>query len=133
MTQPITILLVDDHALVRQGLRAYLSTTPEFVVVGEAASGLEAAQRAAELIPDVVLMDVGMPRLDGLEATRRIRSHAWSQDMTILALTGWGQEGDREKSRDAGCDGHLVKPVDLHDLETLFTDVIQTRRDTPRR
>ena len=65
-------------------------------------------------------MDVGMPRLNGLDATRRIREQAWGRAMTIIALTGWGQEGDRERSREAGCDGHLVKPVNIDDLEKLL-------------
>jgi CheY-like chemotaxis protein len=68
-------------------------------------------------------MDVGMPKLNGLEATRRIRAQLWGRDMTIIALTGWGQENDRERSREAGCDGHLVKPVNLPDLEKLLVDL----------
>ena len=68
-------------------------------------------------------MDVGMPRLNGLDATRRIREQPWGREMTIIALTGWGQETDRERSREAGCDGHLVKPVDLEDLETLVAEL----------
>ena len=62
-------------------------------------------------------MDVGMPKLNGLEATRHIRAQTWGRDMTIIALTGWGQETDKERSREAGCDGHLVKPVNLPDLQ----------------
>ena len=69
-------------------------------------------------------MDVGMPRLNGLDATRRIREQPWGKAMTIIALTGWGQEGDRERSREAGCDGHLVKPVSLPDLEKVLERVV---------
>jgi CheY-like chemotaxis protein len=65
-------------------------------------------------------MDVGMPRLNGLEATRQIRAQPWGKGMTIIALTGWGQEGDKERSREAGCDAHLVKPVSLPVLEALL-------------
>ena len=65
-------------------------------------------------------MDVGMPRLNGLDATRRIREQPWGRGITIIALTGWGQDGDRERSREAGCDGHLVKPVSLADLTRLM-------------
>jgi CheY-like chemotaxis protein len=68
-------------------------------------------------------MDVGMPRLNGFDATRRIREQAWGRAMTIVALTGWGQEGDRLQSREAGCDGHLVKPVSLPDLEKLLAEL----------
>ena len=69
-------------------------------------------EAAEEFRPEVILMDVGMPRLNGYEATRRIREQPWGRSVTIIALTGWGQEGDRVQSREAGCDGHLVKPVE---------------------
>ena len=68
-------------------------------------------------------MDVGMPRLNGYEATRRIREQPWGQSIIIIALTGWGQEGDRLQSREAGCNGHLVKPVNLPDLEKLLAQL----------
>jgi CheY-like chemotaxis protein len=88
--------------------------------VRTANDGLEGVEAAREFRPEVVLMDVGMPLLNGLDATRRIRGQEWGRDMTIIALTGWGQEGDKERSREAGCDGHLVKPVDIADLEELL-------------
>src|SRR5512136_245039 len=84
MPHPITILLVDDHEVVRQGLRAYLSTDPEFAVVGEAGSGREAVQCAADLIPDVVLMDLVMPGMDGVEATRQVRSVSPRTQVVVL-------------------------------------------------
>jgi len=68
-----------------------------------------------------------MPRMNGLDATRVIRARDWGQNMTIIALTGWGQENDRERSREAGCDGHLVKPVNLPDLETILADTQHSR------
>jgi CheY-like chemotaxis protein len=58
-----------------------------------------------------------------LEATRKIRATQWGKTLTIIALTGWGQEGDRAKSKEAGCDGHLVKPVELSDLEKLLDEL----------
>lgn len=70
-----------------------------------------------------------MPNLNGLDATRRIREQPWGQRITILALTGWGQEGDRERSRTVGCDGHLVKPINLEELTALLTD-LPRERDT---
>jgi CheY-like chemotaxis protein len=79
-------------------------------------------EQAERFRPDVILMDVGMPRLNGLEAARRIRREPWGT-MAVVALTGWGQEGDRERSREAGCDGHLVKPVSLSDLEKLLAGI----------
>jgi CheY-like chemotaxis protein len=86
-------------------------------VVNDGASAVALVER---LRPDLVLMDVGMPELDGLEATRRIRAHEWAVGIRIIALTGWGQESDRQRSREAGCDGHLVKPIDLPDLEKIL-------------
>jgi PAS domain S-box-containing protein len=88
--------------------------------VRTAGDGLEGVEAAGEFRPELVLMDVGMPVLNGLDATRRIRSQDWGRDMTIIALTGWGQGGDKARSREAGCDGHLVKPVDISDLERLL-------------
>src|SRR6185312_6870431 len=88
--------------------------------VRTANDGLEGIEAAGEFRPEVVLMDVGMPVLNGLDATRRIREQEWGRKITIIALTGWGQEGDKERSREAGCDGHLVKPVDFADLEKLL-------------
>jgi signal transduction histidine kinase/CheY-like chemotaxis protein len=85
--------------------------------------GLEAVEAAGRLRPDLVLMDVGMPRLNGLDATGRIRAQPWGRKVRIVALTGWGQEGDRVRSREAGCDGHLVKPVSLADLQRLLADL----------
>ena len=89
--------------------------------------GIEAVEAAAASRPEVILMDVGMPRLNGLDAARRIRGQEWGRDVTIVALTGWGQEHDRQESRDAGCDGHLVKPVILDDLQNMLTGLSQPK------
>src|SRR5689334_2813302 len=88
--------------------------------VRTANDGAEALEAAERFLPEVILMDVGMPRLNGLDATRCIRGQPWGREITIIALTGWGHENDRERSRAAGCDGHLVKPVNLPDLEKLL-------------
>jgi PAS domain S-box-containing protein len=82
--------------------------------------GVEAVEQAEKFRPEVILMDVGMPGLNGYDATRRIREQPWGRTAIIIALTGWGQEGDRIQSREAGCDGHLVKPVSLAELETIL-------------
>ncbi|MDR3635651.1 MAG: PAS domain S-box protein [Isosphaeraceae bacterium] len=91
--------------------------------VRTAHDGIEAVEEAERFRPEIVLMDVGMPRLNGYEATRRIREQPWGKAAAIIALTGWGQEGDRTRSREAGCDGHLVKPVNLPDLEKLVNEL----------
>ena len=91
--------------------------------VHTASDGVEAVALAEKLLPDVVLMDIGMPRLNGREATRRIRAHEWGKRMVVIALTGWGQDSDRRLSRAAGCDEHLVKPVDFAELERLMAEL----------
>ncbi|MBZ5710454.1 hybrid sensor histidine kinase/response regulator, partial [Nannocystis pusilla] len=109
------VLVVDDN---RDGAEA-MALMLEMLghEVHTAHDGLEAIEAADRFRPQVILMDVGMPRLNGLDATRQIREQPWGRDMTIIALTGWGQDADRERSREAGCDSHLVKPVNLQDLE----------------
>ena len=94
--------------------------------VAIAHDGIEAVAAAEQFRPEVILMDVGMPALNGLDATRRIRELPWGKGLTIIALTGWGQEGDKVLSREAGCDGHLVKPVDLADLDKLLMELCGT-------
>ncbi len=91
--------------------------------VRTAHDGVAALAQAEAFLPEIVLMDVGMPKLNGLDAARRIREKPWGKTMTIIALTGWGQDEDKERSREAGCNGHLVKPVNLADLETLLAAV----------
>ncbi|MEO8186462.1 MAG: ATP-binding protein [Burkholderiaceae bacterium] len=85
--------------------------------------GLEAVQAAALFRPDVVFLDIGMPKLDGYEAARRIREQPWGKNMFLVALTGWGQDEDRQKSKDAGFDAHLVKPIDHAELVDLLADL----------
>ena len=82
--------------------------------------GLAAVETAAEFGPDVVLLDIGLPRLDGYEACRRIRQQAWGEKMVLIAQTGWGQEEDRNRARDAGFDHHLVKPIPPATLRKLL-------------
>ena len=91
--------------------------------VRTAPDGVEAVDLAEAFRPEVILMDVGMPRLNGLDATRHIRSHEWGKSITVIALTGWGQENDQQRSIEAGCDGHLVKPVSLADLQKLLAEI----------
>jgi PAS domain S-box-containing protein len=99
--------------------------------VHTAHDGVEAVEAACRLQPHIVLMDLGMPRLNGHEATRRIRAQPWGREMTVIALTGWGQDADRVKSREAGCDGHLVKPVALSDLQKLLAELTPRSATTP--
>jgi PAS domain S-box-containing protein len=88
--------------------------------VRTARDGLEAVDLTAEFTPHVILMDVGMPKMNGYDATRRIRELPCGRDILIVALTGWGQSEDVQRSADAGCSAHLVKPVDFTALEMLL-------------
>ncbi len=88
--------------------------------VRTAADGVEAIAVAEEFRPDVVLMDVSMPKLNGYEATRRLRETPFGKDIEIIALTGWGQPSDVTQSTEAGCSAHLVKPVDFAELDRLL-------------
>lgn len=115
------ILVVDDNRDGAESLAEMLLLLGNEVSMAH--DGVEAIKRAEQFRPEVILMDVGMPRLGGLEAASRIRAKDWGRGMMIVALTGWGQDSDREQSRTAGCDGHLVKPVDLRDLEKLLAEL----------
>ncbi len=85
--------------------------------------GLEALEVGAVFRPDVILLDIGMPRLNGYETARRIRQQPWGKNVVLVAQTGWGQDDDRRKSREAGFDLHMVKPVDPNELERLLAEL----------
>jgi CheY-like chemotaxis protein len=89
-------------------------------VAHDGASAIEAAQRHR---PDVILLDIGLPRVNGYDVCRHVRAQPWGRDVIIIALTGWGQDQDRRQSADAGFDGHLVKPVQYEDLTALLQGV----------
>ncbi len=93
------ILVADDNRDAVESLATMLRYSGN--EVHTASDGIEAVELAEALLPDVVLMDIGMPRLNGREATRRIRAQAWGKRMVVIALTGWGQEADRRLSREA--------------------------------
>jgi PAS domain S-box-containing protein len=123
------ILVVDDNRDSANSMALMLRLMGNDVRTAH--DGVQAVELAESFRPEVVLMDVGMPRLNGYEATRRIKEHQWGKKQIIVALTGWGQKGDRLQSQAAGCDGHLVKPVDLDDLQKLLTDVAEQRTHAP--
>jgi PAS domain S-box-containing protein len=115
------ILVVDDNRDSAESMAMMLKLLGNDVITAH--DGIEAVAAAEKFRPGVILMDVGMPRLNGYEATSRIREQPWGQAAIIIALTGWGQEGDRALSKAAGCDSHLVKPVKLSDLDKLLTEL----------
>jgi len=116
------ILVVDDNRDSASSLATLLAMTGH--ETHTAHDGLEAVDAAATFRPDVVLLDIGLPKLNGYDTARRIRQEPWGKDMMLVALTGWGQEEDRRKSKDAGFDHHLVKPVDYAVLTKLLSDLL---------
>lgn len=113
-TSPITVLVVDDHTVVRRGLVALLNTEPGIRVVGEAANGLEAIAQARALAPQVILMDLVMPTMDGVEATMRILEQ--QPDAQILVLTSFGSDAKLFPAVKAGAVGYLLKDTSPEEL-----------------
>jgi len=105
-----SILIADDNQDALESLALMLRM--EGHEVHCASDGEEALLLAGQRKPEIVVLDVGMPKLDGCEVARRIRAESWGRGAVLVALTGWGQEVDRRRSREAGFDMHLVKPVD---------------------
>ena len=114
MNKPITVLLVDDHEVVRQGVRFFLEAQAEFVVVGEAESGSTAVQLAAETIPDVVLMDLVMPGIGGIEATRQVKGI--SPRSQIVVLTSYHDDEYIFPALQAGAISYILKDVRMDEL-----------------
>lgn len=110
----VRVLLVDDHAVVRQGLRTFLDLQADLTIVGEAKDGVEALQLARELAPQVVLMDLMMPRMDGIEAVRRMK--AAQPEIQIIVLTSFGDDQKVFAAIRAGATGFLLKDVSPQDL-----------------
>jgi two-component system, NarL family, response regulator LiaR len=113
-SEPIKVLIVDDHQVVRHGLRTFLDLQDDIVVVGEAGDGLAAVDLAARLRPDVVLMDLVMPELDGIEATRRIKD--LDAGIGVIALTSFAGDEQVLPVIEAGASGYLLKDVSPEDL-----------------
>jgi two-component system, chemotaxis family, CheB/CheR fusion protein len=123
------ILVVDDNRDATETLARVLELGGH--EVHTAHDGLEAVDVAAELQPDAVLLDIGLPKLNGYDAARRIREQPAGKDVFLVALTGWGQPEDRRRAQDAGFDAHLVKPVDHAHLAKLLRDRISADRPHP--
>jgi CheY-like chemotaxis protein len=104
------VLIVDDNLDAAESLAAVLSLKGHIVQTAD--GGEEALELAERDLPEIVFMDLGMPGMDGLTAARLLRTRPGGERIRIIALTGWGQESDRERTRAAGIDQHLVKPVD---------------------
>ena len=125
--KPLRVLIADDHRLFAEALEAILTTDERIEVVGQASDGEQAVELARKLGPDVVLMDVSMPVLDGFEATREIREE--TAGVRVLMLTGSNSRDDVDRSREAGAAGYVTKDRIASELVATIVEV--TRRRLP--
>ena len=121
----LRILVADDNLDAAESLAMLLTIEGNETLTAH--DGLEALEVAAAFRPDVMFLDIGMPKLNGYEVGRRMRQHAWGKDVVLIALTGWGQEDDKRRSMEAGFDFHLVKPVLPDALDELLAGVTSKR------
>jgi len=119
------VLIVDDNRDSADSLAMLMQITGNKTYMAH--DGVEAVEAVEKYRPEVVLLDIGLPGMDGHEVCRRVREQPWGKDIIVIALTGWGQEDDRRKSEEAGFDGHLVKPVDYDKLLELLASLTSER------
>jgi CheY-like chemotaxis protein len=119
----VRVLVVDDNRDAADSLCILLGSLG--VEAHCAYAGEDARRRLPQLRPDAVVLDIGMPGMDGNEVARAIRAEAHHDGVLLIALTGWGQEGDRERTRASGFDHHLTKPVDLAALQRLLLECVR--------
>ena len=115
----LRILVVDDNVNAADSLDYLVEVSGhEVCIANDGEAGVAVAR---QFQPDMVMMDIGMPKLNGYEAASRIRQQPWGRAMVLVALTGWGQADDRRKSANAGFNQHLVKPIDMDELIKLVS------------
>lgn len=124
-TSEFRILVVDDDQDITDSLVMLMDIMGH--KIRTASNGEQAMTVAENYRPDVMLLDIGMPRLNGYEVARQIRQQPWGEAMTLIACTGWGQEADKRRAREAGFDYHLIKPVDPQVLLKLFSSLAQDK------
>jgi CheY-like chemotaxis protein len=124
------VLVADDHEDIRFLIRYMLEARGCRVI--EAANGLEAVEAALGWLPDLILMDVNLPRLDGLSATLRIREGARSGSVAVVAVSGHAAPEDRARALAAGCDGYITKPIDFGELNQVLNSLLPARGSAGR-
>ena len=120
----LRVMIVDDNADAAEMLAALIEALGHQVIVEH--HPRRAIERVASEVPDVFLLDIGLPDIDGNDLSRRLRMHPETEDATLIAVTGYGQESDRERSSAAGFDHHLVKPIDLTTLSSILSTISQS-------
>ena len=123
------ILVVDDSEDGAESLAMLLRLAGHETF--KAHDGITAIEAAERLRPDAVLLDIGLPRLNGYEVCKRLRKEPWGKELVLVALTGWGQDEDRHRSREAGFDAHMVKPLDHDALLELLASLLPVRSTRP--
>jgi two-component system cell cycle response regulator DivK len=119
------ILVVDDNQDGRELVVKILKNRGYQMI--EAVDGEEALEKAIAENPDLILMDISIPKLDGYEVTRRLKSQVKFKDTPIIALTAHAMKGDREKALEAGCDGYISKPIDIHELPDQIKSYLKNK------
>jgi len=108
------ILIVEDNVINRKIMRDLLRI--HHYETFEAVNGLEGVRVAKELLPDLIMMDIQLPELDGYSATKQIKAHAQTQKIPIIAVTSFAMRGEAEKAKEAGCDAYITKPIDIRQV-----------------
>jgi CheY-like chemotaxis protein len=121
--RPLRVLIADDNRDSAESLGMLLEMSGHVVYLAH--DGLDALAAAAEKLPDIALLDIGMPGMDGYEVATNIRRETWGSNMTLIAITGWGQEDNKRLARTAGFDHHLTKPMDSAVLDSILAAVVR--------
>ncbi len=122
---PKKILIVDDNQDGRELVVKILKNRGYQMI--EAVDGEEALEKASAECPDLILLDISIPKLDGYEVTRRLKSQVKFKDTPIIALTAHAMKGDREKALESGCDGYISKPIDIHELPDQIKSYLKNK------
>jgi CheY-like chemotaxis protein len=121
--RPLRVLIADDNRDSAESLGMLLEMSGHEVYLAH--DGLDALAAAANKLPDIALLDIGMPGMDGYEVAANIRREPWGSNITLIAITGWGQDDNKRLARTAGFDHHLTKPMDTAVLESILATVVR--------